>query len=57
MSGTKNDQLIRLIPQNEFAQDVDAFLIDRAARGLSPRTISFYRDELRYVKTYLEARE
>ena len=54
MSGTKNDQLIRLVPQDEFAQDVDAFLVDRQARGLSPRTVGFYRDELRYLRTYLE---
>ena len=54
MSGPKNDQLIRLIPQNEFAQDVSAFLVDRQARGLSRRTVQFYRDELRYLRTYLE---
>ena len=54
MSGTKNDQLIRLVPQDEFAQDVDAFLVDRQARGLSPRTVGFYRDELRYLRAYLD---
>ncbi len=54
MPGAKNDPLIHLIPQNEFVERVNAFLIDREARGLSPRTIGFYRDELRYLQMYLE---
>ena len=54
MSGPKKSLLIRLVSQNAFAQDVTAFLIDRQARGLSPRTVGFYRDELRYLLTYLE---
>jgi site-specific recombinase XerD len=49
------DRLIRLDAQNGFAQEVSAFLVDRRARGLSPRTIGFYRDELRYLTDYLES--
>ncbi len=55
MSRAKVDQLIRLVPQSQFVQDVGYFLVDRQARGLSPRTVGFYRDELRYLTEYLES--
>jgi len=42
MPKSKKDQLIRLVPRSDFALDVTAFLVDRRARGLSPRTIKYY---------------
>lgn len=55
MSDPKIDQLTRFFSGPEFAQDTGAFLIDRQARGLSPRTVDFYDAELRYLRTYLES--
>jgi len=54
MPKSKKDQLIRLVPRSEFAFDVTAFLVDRRARGLSPRTIKYYRDELRHLQNFLD---
>ena len=54
MSSTKNDQLIRLVPQRGFPLEVASFLLDRKARGLSPRTLEFYHCELRRLGTFLE---
>jgi len=53
MPATKRDQLIRLVPRSELAQEIGAFIIDRRARGLSPRTVQFYGDELRYLRCFL----
>jgi len=54
MPKSKKDQLIRLVPRSDFALDVTAFLVDRRARGLSPRTIKYYRDELRHLRNFLD---
>jgi hypothetical protein len=56
MPATGIEQLIRLVRRIELAQDIGAFLIDREARGLSPRTVQFYGDELRYLRSYLQAK-
>ena len=60
MSGKKEDQLIRLGPRTELAQDVAAvlaaFLVDGEARGLSNRTVQFYADELRYLQGFLNGK-
>jgi site-specific recombinase XerD len=37
----------------DLARDVSAFLTDRQARGLSPRTADFYRDELANLANFL----
>lgn len=42
---------------SEFEDVVEAFLIDRQARGLSNRTIQFYQDELRYLGSFLRQRD
>jgi len=34
-----------------------AFVIDRQARGVSPRTVEFYADELRYLRDFLETQQ
>jgi site-specific recombinase XerD len=47
-------QLIRLIRKSELAQDIQGLIIDRQARGLSPRTIEFYSDELRHWQRWPE---
>jgi site-specific recombinase XerD len=47
-------QLIRRIRESELARDVQGFIIDRQARGLSPRTIEFYADELRHWQRWLQ---
>ena len=44
MPAAERDQLIRLVPRIELAEDIGAFLIDREARGLSPRIVQFYKD-------------
>lgn len=52
----KNEQGIRLVSVSPLGHDVTAFLVDRAARGLSPGTLEFYRNKLAYLQTYLESR-
>jgi site-specific recombinase XerD len=54
MSKSAQGQLIRLVHKSELARDVQSFVIDRQARGLSPRTIEFYSEELHFWQTYLE---
>ena len=53
MSERKKDQLIRLVRRSSLDLDTAAFLLDRVARGLSPRTISYYSDELRHLAEFL----
>jgi len=53
MLGTGNDQLLRLVSAIPLRAEVTAFLIDREAQGLSPRTIDLYRSELGYFADYL----
>ena len=55
MSIRAEGQPIRLLPKSSLAQDIQAFIIDREARGLSPRTIEFYADELRYWMAWQES--
>lgn len=54
MSKSAQGQLIRLVHKSELARDIQGFVIDRQARGLSPRTIEFYSEELHFWQTYLE---
>jgi hypothetical protein len=51
MRNTTQGQLIRLVFKSHLEQDIQAFVIDREARGLSCRTIEFYAEELRYWTT------
>jgi len=37
---------IRLVPKSAIQQEIDAFLIDRQARGLSKRTVAWYGEQL-----------
>ncbi len=55
MSSLQRDQLTLLKTRPPLAQDVAAFLTDRQARGLSPRTVAFYRDELRHFREWAQA--
>lgn len=38
---------------SDLKRDISAFLVDREARGLSPRTVSFYREKLGLLAAYL----
>ncbi|MBC7264424.1 MAG: site-specific integrase [Chloroflexi bacterium] len=53
MWAPKKDQLIRLVSSSSLGIDVAAFLLDRKARGLSPRTIQYYGDELHHLRDLL----
>jgi site-specific recombinase XerD len=57
MSQPQREQLIRLVSQSQLAHEIAAFAIDCQARGLSPRTVEFYADELRYLRGYLESQQ
>ena len=57
MSAPESSHLIRLLARSPFALDIAAFLVDRRSRGLSPRTVQFYRDELSYLRAFLEAND
>ena len=54
MLRSEKSQLIRLFPLSGLARDLRGFLVDRQARGLSPRTIQFYQDELNRLSEFLE---
>jgi len=54
MTLARKGQLI-LLKTDPIAQDIRAFLTDREARGLSPRTLQFYADELRNLAAYLQS--
>jgi site-specific recombinase XerC len=42
-------------PTTQLRREAHAFLVDRQARGLSPRTVSYYADKLAPLLDYLEA--
>ena len=54
MSSPKTDHLVQLLPKSDLALDITAFLIDRQARGLSPRTVEYYTDELANLRAFLD---
>ena len=45
---------VQPIFQGAFAQDLEAFLIDRRARGLAPRTVEWYAEQLKPFLLWLE---
>lgn len=53
MSETKIGGLTR----SSLQQDVDAFIVDRRARGLAARTLEYYSEELQLLLTYLQGRQ
>jgi integrase/recombinase XerC len=53
--GNARGPLIHLVPRSSLEEDVGDFLLDRRARNLSPRTVEFYANELRYLTQYLAA--
>lgn len=55
MSHSPQGQLIRFVRKPQLAQEIDAFVIDRRARGLSERTIEYYDDELHNLQVHLQA--
>jgi hypothetical protein len=57
MFSAKNSQRTLLLspPVSTLRREVQAFLIDRQARGLSPGTVSYYADKLEPLLAYLEA--
>jgi integrase/recombinase XerD len=57
MLPSENNLRIRLVSSNWIDREIEAFLIDRQARGLSPRTIHYYRQKLGLFHDYLEASE
>ena len=42
----KKNRLIRHFPQSHLAVEIAAFLVDRQARSLSPRTLHYYQEQL-----------
>lgn len=56
MSAPVSQQLTRLVPESGLLYSVKSFLLDGESRRLSPRTLSFYRDELRYFRQWVEAK-
>ena len=56
MSAPVSEQLTRLVPETGLLYSVKSFLLDGESRRLSPRRLSFYRDELRYFRQWVEAK-
>ncbi len=52
---TPLNSTLRILEKTNLAREIDAFLIDRCARALSPRTIDYYDDKLTLSRTYLQA--
>ena len=55
MSTQKKNQRIRLISRIDLDAEIQAFLIDRQARGLSPATVDYYQEKLGIVHRYLQS--
>ncbi len=54
MSQLTRDQLtLHVSSRSVLGLDIQAFVIDRQARNYSPRTIKFYRDELKHFSAFL----
>ncbi|TEU15571.1 MAG: hypothetical protein E3J25_03670, partial [Anaerolineales bacterium] len=53
MSNTQST--LRILEKTNLAREIDAFLIDRRARALSPRTIDYYDEKLTLFRAYLQA--
>jgi site-specific recombinase XerC len=53
MSSLTSNQRIRLVSSSALETDIRDFLIDRQARGLSPRTVSWYGEKLQIVQRFL----
>ena len=53
MSNTQST--LRILEKANLAREIDAFLIDRRARALSPRTIDYYDEKLTLFRAYLQA--
>lgn len=53
MCALESNQRIRLISSPALDTDIRDFLIDRQARGLSPRTVCWYDEKLRVVQRIL----
>lgn len=56
LSADKGQRTLRVLPPaTPLRREVQGFLVDRAARGLSQRTIAWYSEKLKYVTARLEA--
>jgi len=56
MSTAANKWRIRADSPSMLRSEIEAFLIDRQARGLSPATLRFYRQKLHTIQRQLEGR-
>ena len=45
---------LRILEKTNLAREINAFLIDRRARALSPRTIGYYDEKLTLFRAYLQ---
>lgn len=54
MFTTKLDPLTQQIVSGTLRNLTNGFLTERRSRGLSPRTIEFYKDELKYFTEYMD---
>jgi site-specific recombinase XerD len=55
MSSLASNRRIRLFSPSDLDREIDAFLIDRQARGLSAGSIVFYRQKLDILRRHLES--
>ena len=49
--------LTLVVSRSPLAREVDAFLVDCQARGLSPKTLDFYANQLKYATEYLRTQD
>jgi len=52
---SKTQSTLRIREKANLDREIDAFLIDRRARALSPRTIDYYDEKLTLFRAYLQA--
>jgi len=53
---SKGQSTLRIREKANLDREIDAFLIDRQARGLSPRTVKYYEGKLGLLREYLTTR-
>ena len=55
MPSVENNPRIYQLPRSPLRQELSAFLIDRQARNLSPRTVDYYAEKLERFREFLES--
>lgn len=57
MPANRNEQLFSIVSHSKLDKAIVEFVVSRQAGGCSPRTVQYYRDELGWLRDFLERQE